>query len=53
MTARVPRPKASTIALAALVAGLILATWPAWRVLLLGANPTLEELRQLVCSSRR
>jgi hypothetical protein len=28
---------------------LVLATWPAWRVLMLGAEPTLEELRQLVC----
>jgi len=37
----------------ALAAALLLATWPAWRVLTLGDNPTLEELLQLVCSSRR
>ena len=35
-----------------LAAALVLATWPAWRVLTLGERPTLEELMQWVCSSR-
>jgi hypothetical protein len=39
------------IARAVLVAALVLATWPAWRVLLLGDNPTLDELLQLICSA--
>lgn len=28
---------------------LVLATWPAWRVRLLGSEPTLAELVQLIC----
>jgi hypothetical protein len=35
-----------------LAAALLLAGWPTWRVLILGERPTLEELMQLVCSSR-
>jgi hypothetical protein len=30
-------------------ATLVVATWPAWRVALLGAEPTLTELLQLIC----
>ncbi|MDM0009507.1 hypothetical protein QTI51_32395 [Variovorax sp. J22G73] len=30
---------------------LVLATWPAWRVASLGAEPTLAELLQLVCAT--
>jgi len=33
----------------ALVVALLAATSPAWRVLLLGADPTLDELLQLRC----
>ncbi len=36
----------------ALSLALLLATSPWWRVLALGDRPTLEELLQLVCSSR-
>jgi hypothetical protein len=36
----------------ALAGALLLATWPTWRVLMLGDNPTLEELLQLICSTR-
>lgn len=32
-------------------AALVLATWPAWRVALLGAEPTLAELLQLICAT--
>jgi hypothetical protein len=35
----------------ALAGALLLATWPAWRVWMLGDQPTLEELMQMVCSS--
>lgn len=28
---------------------LVLATWPAWRLTLLGSEPTLAELVQLIC----
>lgn len=34
-----------------LLGGLLLATWPTWRVLMLSDKPTLEELMQLICSS--
>jgi hypothetical protein len=34
-----------------LIAGLTLATWPAWRVLLLDDKLTFEELVQLVCTT--
>ena len=30
---------------------LVLATWPAWRVTLLGSEPTLAELVQLICAT--
>jgi|KBSMisStandDraft_5_1062788.scaffolds.fasta_scaffold51333_2 hypothetical protein len=33
----------------ALAVALVAATSPAWRVLLLGADPTLDELLQLRC----
>jgi hypothetical protein len=36
-----------------LAAGLVGATWPAWRVLLLGDKPTYEELLLLVCSTNK
>jgi hypothetical protein len=36
-----------------LAAGLVGATWPAWRVLLLGDKPTFEELLLLVCSTEK
>lgn len=26
------------------------ATWPAWRLLFIGPDPTLEELLQIICS---
>jgi hypothetical protein len=29
----------------------VLATWPAWRVLFLGTQPTLAELLQLICTT--
>lgn len=38
--------------LAVLAVALAAATYPAWRVLLLGKEATLEELLQLRCSSR-
>jgi hypothetical protein len=31
---------------------LLLATWPAWRVLLLDSNPTVDELLSLICTAR-
>ena len=36
----------------ALTAGLILATLPAWRPLIFGAAPTLEDLLTLRCLTR-
>ena len=36
-----------------LAAGLVGATRPAWRVLLLGDKPTFEELLLLVCSTEK
>jgi hypothetical protein len=35
-----------------LTVALAVATYPAWRVLLLGKDATIDELLQLVCSSR-
>jgi hypothetical protein len=29
---------------------LTMATWPAWRLLFLSSEPTLEELLQMICS---
>ncbi|MES2740968.1 MAG: hypothetical protein V4754_08440 [Pseudomonadota bacterium] len=37
---------------AVLAAALVAATWPAWRVLMLGERATFEELLMLVCSTR-
>jgi hypothetical protein len=45
-------PVANWAARAVLAALLGLATYPAWRVLWLGASPTLAELLTLRCSSR-
>jgi hypothetical protein len=44
-------PWSSLLAACLLVAGLVGATWPAWRVLMLGDKPTFEELLLLVCST--
>jgi hypothetical protein len=41
------------LGIVALLAGLTFATWPAWRVLLLGEKPTIDELLQLVCSTKK
>lgn len=38
------------VARSLLLAALVVATWPAWRVALMGAEPTLEELLHLVCT---
>jgi hypothetical protein len=35
----------------ALALALLLATWPAWRVLTLGDSPTIDELLALICST--
>lgn len=45
------RPEGAVQVVAAVVLGiaLIAATYPAWRVLMLGKNPTLEELLNVVC----
>ena len=37
---------------ALLAVALATATYPAWRVMLLGKDATIDELLQLVCSSR-
>ena len=47
---RRPDPwRAEAVAAAALALGLVAATYPAWRVLLLPAAPTTEELLRVVC----
>ena len=49
---RLGRSPRRLLRIALLCLGLLAATAPAWRVLLLGARPTLEEVRALVCGSR-
>jgi hypothetical protein len=40
-----------TLVAVALVIALVAATSPLWRVLMLGTEPTLDELMQLRCSA--
>ncbi len=49
MAARPPSRWEPRLALLALLIGLAAATSPAWRVLMLGRAPTLDELLQIVC----
>jgi hypothetical protein len=50
---RIRRHRTDILAACLLAAGLAGATWPAWRVLLLGDKPTFEELLSLICSTER
>jgi hypothetical protein len=50
VSARHPRP-AKWLPRLALVLALLLATWPAWRVLMLGDDPTIDELLKLICTT--
>jgi hypothetical protein len=50
---RIGRHRNDILVTCLLAAGLVGATWPAWRVLLLGDKPTFEELLLLVCSTEK
>lgn len=49
MTARLAR----ALPWAVLGLGLVLATAPAWRLLVLGVDPTLDDLLEIVCAGAR
>lgn len=53
MSADEPGRRSSRVAPLILALVLVAATWPVWRVLLLGDAPTIDELSALRCIGRR